>query len=135
MVWACHHKHTQVWKMAYELGSRCLLLTTQNIQAKFFQIYLKLLRKMNTLNFQNICSSSFLSIPSRSNYRLYNNYLKWSMAQDAVNQSAAIIITTVRKAKKLSIPQEKWVYLHGYSNIEDTFVTHRPDISKSDAIV
>ena len=78
--------------------------------------------------------SSFLSIPSRSNYRLYNNYLKWSMAQDAVNQSAAIIITTVRKAKKLSIPQEKWVYLHGYSNIEDTFVTHRPDISKSDAI-
>lgn len=84
--------------------------------------------------FPKLLSPLFLSTPSMRNYRLYNNYLKWSMAQDAVNQSAAIILTTVRKAKKLSIPQDKWVYLHGYSNIEDTFVTHRPDISKSDAI-
>jgi len=84
--------------------------------------------------FPKYLSPSFLSTPSKYNYRLYNNYLKWSIAQDSVNQSSAIIITTVRKAKELSIHQDKWVYLHGYSNIDDTFVTQRPDISKSDAI-
>ncbi len=56
------------------------------------------------------------------------------MAQDAVNQSAALVMTTPRKARALGVPPEKWVYLHGHAEVKDTLVSQRPDLSRSDAI-
>ncbi|MDB2439704.1 enoyl-CoA hydratase-related protein [Hellea sp.] len=76
----------------------------------------------------------FLAISSKENYPVFEPYLKWHMAQDAVNQAAALVLTTVGKARELGVPEDKWVYLHGYSKVEDNLVSQRPDLSKSDAI-
>ena len=78
--------------------------------------------------------AEFLATPSKENYRAYDPYLKWHMAQDAVNQAAAVVLTTVGTAKSLGISQNKWVYLHGHADVKDTVVSKRPDLSRSDAI-
>lgn len=79
-------------------------------------------------------SPEFLATESKENYPIFEPYLKWHMAQDAVNQSAALVLTTVSKARELGIPEAKWVYLHGYAKADDALVSKRPDISKSQAI-
>lgn len=40
-------------------------------------------------------------------------YPKWMNAMDGVNQGAAVIMTSVGKAKELGIDPGKWVFLHG----------------------
>ncbi|PCJ23436.1 MAG: acetyl-CoA acetyltransferase [SAR86 cluster bacterium] len=40
-------------------------------------------------------------------------YPKWMNAMDGVNQGAAVIMTSVGKAKALGIDPAKWVFLHG----------------------
>ena len=46
-------------------------------------------------------------------------YTKLMNSNAFIDQSAAIILTSVAKAKKLGIPQEKWVYLHGCADAYD----------------
>jgi acetyl-CoA C-acetyltransferase len=36
-----------------------------------------------------------------------------------VDQSAAVIVTSVRKARELGVPQDRWVYLHGCADAAD----------------
>jgi acetyl-CoA C-acetyltransferase len=79
-------------------------------------------------------SQEFPPLQATSNYPVADPYLKWHVAQDAVNQGAAVILTTVGHAKKLGIPPKKWIYLHGYAAAKDRVVTERPDLSRSDPI-
>lgn len=76
-------------------------------------------------------AADFLSTPSRENYRVADPYLKWHVAQDAVNQGAAVILTSTGAAKKAGIDPEKWIYLHGYAALHDQAITDRPDLSRS----
>lgn len=78
--------------------------------------------------------AAFLATPSKENYRAYDPYLKWHMAQDAVNQASSLVLTTVGTAKSLGISEDKWVYLHGCADVKDTVVSKRPDLSRSEAI-
>ena len=79
-------------------------------------------------------SADFLATPSRDNYPVADPYLKWHVAQDAVNQGAAVVLTSVSRATELGIDRAKWVYLHGYSAVADRPVTEREDLSRSRAI-
>ncbi len=79
-------------------------------------------------------SAEFLATPSAENYPVCDPYLKWHVAQDAVNQGAALLMTTTNTARELGIPEHKWVYLHGHSELKDKMVSERPDISKSLAL-
>lgn len=76
----------------------------------------------------------FLAAPSRENYPISDPYLKWHVAQDAVNQGAAIIMTTAREAERLGIERGKWIYLHGSAEAKDRLVSKRPDLSRSKAM-
>lgn len=78
--------------------------------------------------------AEFLATPLKHNYPICDPLLKWHVAQDAVNQSAALIVTTAGKARELGIDPAKWVYLHGTADVKDTLVSKRPDLSRSDAI-
>lgn len=73
----------------------------------------------------------FLATPSAENYLLSEPYLKWHVAQDAVNQGAAVLLSSVGLARELGIPEEKWIYLHGYSDVDDVNVVDRKDLSVS----
>ena len=53
------------------------------------------------------------------------------VAQDAVNQGAAVVLTSVGTARELGIPEDRMVYLHGYADADDTYVSQRQDLSAS----
>ena len=46
-------------------------------------------------------------------------YPKWMNAMDGVNQGAAVIMTSVGKAKELAINPQKWIFLHGSGEAND----------------
>lgn len=76
-------------------------------------------------------SAEFLSTPGADNYPVADPYLKWDVAQDAVNQGAALILTSEGEADRLGIAREKRVYLHGHAAAKDRFTSERPDLSRS----
>ena len=84
--------------------------------------------------FPQALSEEFLATPSKANYPMCDPLLKWHVAQDAVNQSAALVLTTAGKARKLGVPEERWVYLHGHADVKDALMSQRPDLSHSDAL-
>ena len=79
-------------------------------------------------------SAEFLATESAENYPVADPYLKWHVAQDAVNQGAALILTSVGEARSMGVPEAKWVYLHGYAQAADRVPTERPDVSRSRAM-
>jgi len=84
--------------------------------------------------FPHARSEAFLSTPSDDNYPVADPYLKWHVAQDAVNQGAALILTHEERARELGVPQEQWVYLHGGADAQDKLVTRRPVLHASKAM-
>ncbi|MBX9727648.1 MAG: hypothetical protein K2X31_01965 [Sphingopyxis sp.] len=74
---------------------------------------------------------AFLSAPSAENYPLADPYLKWDVAQDAVNQGAALILTSAGEADRLGIAADRRVYLHGHASAKDRTPSERPDLSRS----
>jgi acetyl-CoA C-acetyltransferase len=78
-------------------------------------------------------SVDYLATPSAENYLLSEPYTKWMVAQDAVNQGAAVLLTSVGKARQWGIPESEWVALHGSGDCDDVKVIERPDLSVSTA--
>ena len=67
------------------------------------------------------------------NRMIADPYPQRIVARDQVNLGAAILITTVGKARQLGIPEAKWVYLHGYSDLVERELMERQDLSASPA--
>ncbi|NKB32875.1 MAG: acetyl-CoA acetyltransferase [Pseudomonadales bacterium] len=62
-------------------------------------------------------------------------YPKWMNAMDGVNLGAAVIMTSVGKAKELGIDPGKWVYLHGCAEANEKInVTDRVNYYSAPAI-
>src|SRR5690606_33921219 len=52
-----------------------------------------------------------------------------------IDQASAFVMTSVGEAKRLGIPQEKWVFLHGCADGHDHwYLSERPDLDRSPAI-
>lgn len=79
-------------------------------------------------------SADFLSTPSADNYAVAEPYLKWDVAQDAVNQGAAVILTSTAEADRLGIPPSQRVYLHGHAAAHERVPSERADLSRAWAI-
>ncbi|MGI9326980.1 MAG: hypothetical protein ACR2PZ_17315 [Pseudomonadales bacterium] len=79
-------------------------------------------------------SVEFLSTPGADNYPVADPYLKWHIAQDAVNQGAALILTTVAKAMELGIPEERWVFCLEGADAQDKTVSKRANLGASAAM-
>lgn len=62
-------------------------------------------------------------------------YPKWLNARDSVNQGAAVIMTSVGKAKELGIAPSKWIFLHGCGEANDKIMlTERVNYHTSPAM-
>lgn len=61
-------------------------------------------------------------------------YTKRMVANDRVNQAAAVLMTTTGKARELGIPEDKWVYLHGYADIAERSLLERQNLGESPAL-
>jgi acetyl-CoA C-acetyltransferase len=57
------------------------------------------------------------------------------VARDQVNQAAAIILSSVEKAREAGIPEERWVYIHASADAKELSVLERPDLACSSASI
>ncbi|MER6816220.1 acetyl-CoA acetyltransferase [Spirillospora sp. NPDC000708] len=62
-------------------------------------------------------------------------YTRYIVARDKVNQGAAVLLTSVAAARRLGIPQDKWVFLHGHADLRERDLMHRQDLSRGPASV
>lgn len=76
-------------------------------------------------------SAEWLATPSKENYELADPFLKWHVAQDAVNQGAAVVMMSEEKADAMGVPASQRVYLHGAGEAGDQFISQRPHLDGS----
>lgn len=81
--------------------------------------------------FRQSFDEDFLATPSKANYPFADPFLKWHMAQDAVNQGAAVIVMSEAKADELGVAQDKRVYLHGGGEAAEPAFTERTSLTES----
>ncbi|OBH08039.1 acetyl-CoA acetyltransferase [Mycobacterium sp. E1747] len=55
-------------------------------------------------------------------------YPRLMVARDQVNQGAAALLMSVDAARRLGVPEENWVYLHGHADLEEQALLQRPDL-------
>lgn len=99
--------------------------------AELFQPFSAVAAKNRYSQFPVEHTVEFLSTPSRENYEYADPYLKWFIAQDAVNQGAAAILVSSSKADELGVPENKRVYLHGGGDAGDDLISLRPVLDRS----
>ncbi|MDD3445830.1 MAG: acetyl-CoA acetyltransferase, partial [Zavarzinia sp.] len=76
-----------------------------------------------------------LATPTAKNRFVGYPYTKLVNAIMEVDQSAAVIMASVAEAKRLGVPKENWVYLHGCADAKDHwFVLERVNYHSSPAI-
>ena len=102
--------------------------------AALFQPFTDIAAANPYAQFATARSAEYLSTPSQENYRVADPYLKWHVAQDAVNQGAALLLMSVGKAKALGVERERWVFPLGGADTQDKLVTLRPSLSSSQAM-
>jgi acetyl-CoA C-acetyltransferase len=83
---------------------------------------------------QTSYDSQSLITPADDNKMLTSPYTKHLVAKDGVNQAAALLLTTVGKAKQLGIDEKQWVYLHGYADTKERVLLSRDKIGHSKAM-
>lgn len=80
-------------------------------------------------------SAEEIATPGPKNRYVGFPYTKYMNAVIEVDQAAAVLMTSVAKARELGVPEEKWVYLHGCAEATDIWlVSERADYTVSPAI-
>jgi acetyl-CoA C-acetyltransferase len=69
------------------------------------------------------------------NRMICDPYPRLLVARDQVNQGAAAVMMSVDAARRLGVPEEKWVFLHGHSDMVEQGLLERVDLSLSPATV
>ena len=70
-----------------------------------------------------------------SNRLTSDPYPRRMVARDQANQGAAVLLTSVARARELGIPQERFVYLHGGADVKERTPIERQDLSRGPASV
>lgn len=76
-----------------------------------------------------------LSTPTESNRLIADPYTRYLVARDQVNQGAAALLMSVDAARRLGVPEDHWVFLHGHADLRDRDLLDRPDLSAAPASV
>lgn len=70
-----------------------------------------------------------------SNRMICDPYPRLLVARDQVNQGAAAILMSVETARRLGVPEEKWVYLRGHADLVDQPLLDRADLAFNSASI
>lgn len=84
--------------------------------------------------FPNAYPASALAELNAGNYPISLPYSKLLVAQDAVNQSSALVLTSVGHARRLGVDPRRWVFLQAYAEGVDVFLSEREDPARSAAM-
>ena len=74
-----------------------------------------------------------LATVTRENRLTSDPFPRRMVARDQANQGAAVLLTSVGKARALGVAEDRWVYLHGGADVRERTVMERRDLSKSPA--
>ena len=99
--------------------------------ADMFAPFTKVAARNPYAQFPTERDATFLRRISARNYAVCEPYTKWMVAQDAVNQGAAAVLTSVGLARELGIAEDRWVYLKAYADVDDLPVVKRPRMASS----
>jgi acetyl-CoA C-acetyltransferase len=72
---------------------------------------------------------------TESNRMICDPYPRLLLARDQVNQGAAVLLMSVEAARRLGVPEEKWVYLRGHADLVEQKLLDRRDVGTSPASV
>jgi len=75
-----------------------------------------------------------LAAVNNGNYAISLPYSKLLVAQDAVNQAAALLLTSVGHARHLGVDPGQWIFLEAYAQGEDQYLPQRVDPGRSAAM-
>ena len=78
-------------------------------------------------------SADDIATVSERNRMIADPYPLKMVSRDQVNQGAAVLLTSVAKARELGIPEEKWVYFHGSALANERDIIERTDMGASPA--
>lgn len=67
------------------------------------------------------------------NRMICDPYPRLLVARDQVNQGAAVLVMSVAAARRLGVPDEKWVYLHGHADAVEQPLLQRADLGANPA--
>ncbi len=76
-----------------------------------------------------------LTTVTEGNRMVCDPYPRLLLARDQVNQGAAVLLMSVEAARRLGVPQEKWVYLRGHADLVEQKLLGRVDVSTSPASI
>lgn len=80
-------------------------------------------------------SAQEIATISADNRMIASPYTRRVVSREQVNQSAALIMVSVAKARELGVDKRKWVYLQGYAKASERMIHDRQDLSKSPASI
>lgn len=79
-------------------------------------------------------SAEELASTEGRNYEISQPISRLLVAGDAVNQSAAVLLTRAGKARELGIDPSRWVFVDGYAEGVDRFLSQRLEPGRSTAM-
>jgi acetyl-CoA C-acetyltransferase len=102
---------------------------------EFFSPFTKVASENPYSWFPTYRSPEEISTPSEKNRFVGFPYTKYLNAVIEVDMAAAVVMTSVAKARELGIPESKWVFLHGCGDATDIWnVSERVNYYSSPAI-
>ena len=102
---------------------------------KFFSPFTKVAAENPYSWFPTYRSPAEISMPSEKNRFVGFPYTKYLNAVIEVDMAAAVVMTSVARARELGIAESKWVFLHGCGDASDIWnVTERVNFYSSPAI-
>jgi acetyl-CoA C-acetyltransferase len=72
---------------------------------------------------------------TETNRMISEPYPRLLVARDQVNQGAAALLMSVQEARRLGVPEQNWVYLHGHADLEEQALLERPDLGHAPSAV
>ena len=69
------------------------------------------------------------------NRMICDPYPRLLVARDTVNQGAAAVLMSIEAARRLGVPGEKWIYVHGHADMLEQALLEREDLGASPAAV
>jgi acetyl-CoA C-acetyltransferase len=72
---------------------------------------------------------------TESNRMIAEPYPRLMVARDQVNQGAAALLMSVGAARRLKVPEENWVYLHGHADLQEQPLLERADLGHAPSAV
>ena len=78
---------------------------------------------------RDVHSAEDLATVTKSNRLTSDPYPRRMVARDQANQGAAVLMSSVGKARALGVPEDRWVYLHGGADARERTPIERADLS------